>query len=697
MKKEFVLSGLNCAHCASEIERDINCLEGVEAAVNFAAKILSVRIDTNENTDNTFNKIFSIIHKHEPEIVIKERAYKKENIENNQMKEIVRFIIAAALFAAGFALKLSDTYTLIIFLLSYLTAGGHIILKALKNILRGKVFDENFLMSIATIGSFAVGQVTEGAAVMLFFQAGEILQSRAVNRSRKSITALMDIRPDYANIEIDGEMKKVAVEDVKAGQIIIIKPGEKVPLDGIVISGTSTANTAALTGESLPKDINTGDDILSGYININGLITVKVTKEFSESTVSKIIELVENAASRKARTENFITKFARVYTPIVVFGAVLVALIPPLVIGGALFSVWIYRALIFLVISCPCALVISIPLGFFGGIGAASKNGILIKGSNYLEALTNVGTVVFDKTGTLTKGVFKVTSIEAQDGFSDNDVLKYASYAESFSNHPVALSILKAYGKEIDKHQIKSYEEIAGKGTAAVIADKRVLAGNSKLLDDENIIYKKSANERTIVYVAVDNNFAGSISISDEIKEDAFTLIRELKFLGIKKTVMLTGDNKSAADKVGNTLGLDEVYSELLPAQKVEIMQKLISQKKYDEKIIFAGDGINDAPTLAIADISVAMGGLGSDAAIEAADVVIMTDEPSKIMQAIKIAKRTKVIIWQNIIFSLGVKAVFLVLGAFGIATMWEAVFADVGVTIIAILNSIRTLQVKQI
>ncbi|MEL7569907.1 MAG: heavy metal translocating P-type ATPase [Eubacteriaceae bacterium] len=697
MKKEFVLSGLNCARCASEIERDINCLEGVEAAVNFAAKILSVKIDTNENTDNTFNKIFSIIHKHEPEIVIKERTYKKDSSENNQMKEIVRFIIASALFAAGLALKLSNTYTLIIFVLSYLTAGGHVILKALKNILRGKVFDENFLMSIATIGAFAVGQVTEGAAVMLFFQAGEILQTRAVNRSRKSITALMDIRPDYANIDADGELKKVAVEDVKAGQIIIIKPGEKVPLDGIVANGLSTADTSALTGESLPKDINTGDEVLSGYININGLLTVKVTKAFSESTVSKIINLVENAANRKAHTENFITKFARVYTPIVVLGAVLTALIPPLFIAGELFSTWIYRALIFLVISCPCALVISIPLGFFGGIGAASKNGILIKGSNYLEALCNAGTVVLDKTGTLTKGVFKVTSIEADEEFLKEDVIKYASYAENFSNHPVALSIMKAYGKEIDKQLIKSYEEIAGKGTAAVIEGKRILAGNSKLLDDENITYKKSGSEGTTVYVAADNKFAGAIVISDEIKDDAFTLIKDLKCLGIKKTVMLTGDNKSAADKVGNTLGLDEVYSELLPAQKVEIMQKLISQKKYNEKIIFTGDGINDAPALAIADISVAMGGLGSDAAIEAADVVIMTDEPSKIVKAIKISKRTKAIIWQNIIFALGVKAVFLVLGAFGIATMWEAVFADVGVTIIAILNSIRTLNVKNI
>ncbi|NMC57711.1 MAG: cadmium-translocating P-type ATPase [Eubacteriaceae bacterium] len=695
MNKEFILSGLNCAHCASEIERDINGIENVEAAVNFATKILKVKINNNENTDKTFNKIFSIIHKYEPEIAIKERSYKQENSEYSQMKEIVRFIIGAVLFASGLILKLPNIYTLIIFLLSYLIAGGHVILKAFKNILKGKVFDENFLMSIATIGAFAVGQAAEGAAVMLFYQAGEILQSRAVNRSRKSIAALMDIRPDYANIDADGEVKKVPVEDVKEGQIIIIKPGEKVPLDGIVINGASTADTSALTGESLPKDINKGDEILSGYININGLITVKVTKEFSESTVSKIIDLVENAASKKAQTENFITKFAKVYTPIVVLGAVLVALIPPLFIDGALGSVWIYRALIFLVISCPCALVISIPLGFFGGIGAASKNGILIKGSNYLEALCNAGTVVFDKTGTLTKGVFKVTSVEEENGYTKQEVLTYAAYAESFSNHPIASSILKAYGKEIDKQQVQSYEEITGKGIAAVIAGRRVLAGNSKLLDDENIIYKKNANEGTVVYVAVDSKFAGAIVISDEIKEDAFSLISELKNIGIKKTVMLTGDNKSAADKVGSILGIDEVYPELLPAQKVEILQELISCKNEREKIIFAGDGINDAPALALADISIAMGGLGSDAAIEAADVVIMTDEPSKIMQAIKISKRTKAIIWQNIIFALGVKGIFLLLGAFGIASMWEAVFADVGVTLIAVINSMRALKIR--
>lgn len=694
MEKEFVLSGLNCAHCASEIERDINCLEGVEAAVNFATKILNVKINSNENKDKIFNKIFSIIHNHEPEIVVKERTYKQEINENNQKKEVIRFIIGAALFASGLIINVPPIYRLTIFLGSYIIAGGHVLLKAAKNIIRGRVFDENFLMSIATIGAFAIDQTAEGAAVMLFYLAGEMLQTRAVNRSRKSIKALMDIRPDYANIEKDGEILKVPVEEVKAGQIITVKPGEKIPLDGIVISGNSTADTSALTGESLPRDILTGDEILSGYININGLITIKVTKQFSESTVSKIIDLVESAASRKARTENFITKFARVYTPIVVLGAVLTALMPPLLTGGEMFSTWIYRALIFLVISCPCALVISIPLGFFGGIGASSKNGILIKGSNYLEALCNVDTVVFDKTGTLTKGVFKVTSIEVQEGFSQEDVLKYASYAESFSNHPVALSILKSFGKEINKEQIQSYEEIAGKGIAAVIAGKRVLAGNSKLLDNENIIFKKSASEGTIVYVAVDNKFAGAVIISDEIKDDSYKLMEEIKNGGVK-TVMLTGDNKSAADKVGNALGIDEVYSELLPAQKVEILQKLIGEKNSKSKIIFTGDGINDAPALAIADISVAMGGLGSEAAIEAADVVVMTDEPSKIAKAIKIAKRTKAIIWQNIIFALGVKAVFLILGAVGIASMWEAVFADVGVTLIAVINSMRALKAK--
>jgi Cd2+/Zn2+-exporting ATPase len=439
-------------------------------------------------------------------------------------------------------------------------------------------------MSIATIGAFAIGQVSEGAAVMLFYQAGEILQARAVNRSRKSISALMDIRPDYANVNVDGELKKMPVEDVKLGQIITVKPGEKIPLDGIVINGISTVDTSALTGESLPRDVNKGDEILSGCININGLLVVKVTKEFSESTVSKIIDLVENAASRKAHAENYITNIAQIYTPVVVFAAVLIALIPPLIIDGALFSAWIYRALIFLVISCPCALVISIPLGFFGGIGAASKNGILIKGSNYLEALCNAGTAVFDKTGTLTKGVFKVTSIEAQNGHTSEEVLKYAACAESFSNHPIALSILKAFGKEVNKEQIQFYEEITGKGIAVIISGKRVLAGNSKLLDNENIVYNKSKREGTIVYVAIDKEFAGSIGISDEIKQDAYLLIKGLKILGIKKTVMLTGDVKSAADKVGEELGIDDVYSELLPSQKVELLQKFTSEKKSKEK-----------------------------------------------------------------------------------------------------------------
>ncbi len=552
-------------------------------------------------------------------------------------------------------------------------------------------------MSIATIGAFFVGEYPEGVAVMLFYLLGELFEDMAVDHSRKSISALMDIRPDYANLKVGDELQKVSPEDVNVGDIIIVKPGEKIPLDGKVIDGVSMVDTAALTGESVPRELEPGNDALSGFINKNGVLTIEVTKEFGESTVAKVLDLVQNASSKKAPTEKFITKFAHYYTPVVVFGALALAVIPPLVIPGATFSDWIYRGLVFLVVSCPCALVLSIPLGFIGGIGGASKRGILVKGGNYLEALNNVEVVVFDKTGTLTKGVFKVTQTNPVNGYTDKELVEYAAYAESYSNHPIALSIISAYNAEIDKNRIENYQEIAGHGIKVNVNGKEVLAGNTRLMTSENIEYNDVDTLGTVVHVSIDKKYAGSIVISDEVKEDSASAIKELKALGIGKTVMLTGDLKNVADKIGKKLGLDEVYSELLPADKVDKIEALEAKKSHNGKVIFVGDGINDAPVLARADIGIAMGGLGSDAAIEAADVVIMTDEPSKIASAIKIAKRTRSIVSQNIVFALGVKAIFLVLGAFGIASMWEAVFADMGVAIIAVLNAMRAMNTKNI
>ncbi|HZK38284.1 MAG TPA: heavy metal translocating P-type ATPase, partial [Clostridia bacterium] len=569
--------------------------------------------------------------------------------------------------------------------------------RAGRDILKGQIFDENFLMSIATIGAFIIGEFPEGVTVMLFYQIGEFFQNLAVNRSRKSIAELMDIRPDYANLKIGENEKKVSPVDVSVGDHIIVKPGERVPLDGTVIEGSSMIDASALTGESVPKEVEIGSTVLSGFININGLLLIEVTKEFEESTVSKILKLVENAGSKKAPTENFITKFARYYTPAVVLVASVLAIIPPLIIEGATFSNWVYRALIFLVVSCPCALVISIPLGFFGGIGGASKHGILVKGGNYLEALNNINTVVFDKTGTLTKGVFKVTEIDTYMNISKDELLKYAAYAESYSNHPIAVSIMTAYGKEIDKRDIGGYEEILGHGIKAKVKDKEVLIGNRKLMDIEGIAYKPAETVGTIVYVAVDGIFIGSITISDELKEDSKDTISMLRAIGVNKIVMLTGDNENIGMKVAKDLGIDEVYSELLPDEKVKKIELIDKQKLTRGRLVFVGDGINDAPVLARADIGIAMGALGSDAAIEAADIVLMTDEPMKLISAIKIAERTNHIVWQNILFALGVKAVVLVLGVVGIATMWEAVFADVGVALIAVFNAMRIMKVKDV
>lgn len=612
-------------------------------------------------------------------------------------KRLWRIIIGAAVLATAILLSLNNEWLQIaLFIISYIIVGGDVVKRAVKNIFKGQVFDENFLMSIATIGAFFIGEYPEGVAVMLFYQVGELFQSYAVGKSRKSIASLMDIRPDYANVKKGDELVKVDPDEVQIGDIIIIKAGEKIPLDGKVIEGSSMIDTSALTGESVPREVEVGSDILSGCININGVITAEVTKEFGESTVSKILDLVENASSKKSNSEQFITKFARYYTPVVVIIAVFLAIIPPLVIDGATFSDWIYRALAFLVVSCPCALVISIPLSFFGGIGGASKKGVLVKGSNYLEALAETEIVVFDKTGTLTKGVFNVQEIHPE-GVSKEELLELTAHAESYSNHPISLSLKRAYSKEIDNGRISDVEEISGHGVIATVDGKKVMAGNIKLMKMMDIPYFKGELIGTIVHVAVNNKYIGYIVIADEVKEDSAQAIKELKAANIKQTVMLTGDNKSIGSKVAKELGLDKVYAELLPADKVEKLEELFSQKSKKGKLAFVGDGINDAPVLARADIGIAMGGLGSDAAIEAADVVIMTDEPSKIATTMKISKKTLKIAHQNIVFAIGIKIIVLILSAFGITTMWAAIFADVGVTIIAVLNAFRALNVKNL
>ena len=612
-------------------------------------------------------------------------------------KRLWRIIIGAAVLATAVLLSLNNEWLQIaLFIISYIIVGGDVVKRAIKNIFKGQVFDENFLISIATIGAFFIGEYPEGVAVMLFYQVGELFQSYAVGKSRKSIASLMDIRPDYANVKKGDELVKVDPDEVQIGDIIVIKAGEKIPLDGKVIEGSSMIDTSALTGESVPHEVEVGSDILSGCININGVITAEVTKEFGESTVSKILDLVENASSKKSNSEQFITKFARYYTPVVVIIAVFLAIIPPLVIDGATFSDWIYRALAFLVVSCPCALVISIPLSFFGGIGGASKKGVLVKGSNYLEALAETEIVVFDKTGTLTKGVFNVQEIHPE-GVSKEELLELTAHAESYSNHPISLSLKRAYSKEIDNGRISDVEEISGHGVIATVDGKKVMVGNIKLMKMMDIPYFKRELIGTIVHVAVNNKYIGYIVIADEVKEDSAQAIKELKAANIKQTVMLTGDSKSIGSKVAKELGLDKVYAELLPVDKVEKLEELFSQKSKKGKLAFVGDGINDAPVLARADIGIAMGGLGSDAAIEAADVVIMTDEPSKIATTMKISKKTLKIAYQNIVFAIGIKIIVLILSAFGITTMWAAIFADVGVTIIAVLNAFRALNVKNL
>ena len=706
------IEGLDCPNCAAKVERKINTLEGIkEATVDFLGKkivVLADEISENELVEliqTEVDKIEDGVKVFVPKVQAGESSSEEE--DTGKIKK--KLLIGGILFVLGiFVPKTLFIPKLAVFLVSYLVIGGDVLLSAFKNILNGQVFDENFLMAIATIGAFAIGEYPEGVAVMLFYQLGELLQGIAVNNSRKSIVSLMDIRPDYANIKVGEGIKKVSPEEIKVGEIIVVKPGEKVPLDGKIVKGASTFDTSALTGESLPREAKAGDDVLSGFINKNGLIEIQVAKVFSESTVSKILYLMENAGSKKSKTENFITKFARYYTPVVVITALIVAIFPPLLIQGATFSDWIYRALIFLVVSCPCALVISIPLGFFGGIGGASRHGILIKGTNYLEVLNNLESVVMDKTGTLTKGIFKVTEVNTENNIKINDfqnnkteltkplLLKYAAHIEKFSNHPIAQSIVAEYENsvsKVDENVVKDFEEISGFGIKVNINNHQFLAGNSKLMDLENITFDKKENLGTAIYLAADGKYIGNILISDEVKEDSARAIKGMKENGVKEIVMLTGDNEAIGKNIAEKLGIDKVFTELLPNEKVEKLEEIYKTKSEKGKVAFVGDGINDAPVLARADLGIAMGGAGSDAAIEAADVVIMNDEPSKIVTAIKIAKKTKEIVWQNITIAFAVKIIVMALGLFGDATMWEAVFADVGVALLAVLNATRVLR----
>lgn len=706
------IEGLDCPNCAAKVERKINTLEGIkEATVDFLGKkivVLADEISENELVEliqTEVDKIEDGVKVFVPKVQAGESS--SEGEDTGKIKK--KLLIGGVLFVLGiFVPKTLFIPKLVVFLVSYLVIGGDVLLSAFKNVLNGQVFDENFLMAIATVGAFTIGEYPEGVAVMLFYQLGELLQGIAVNNSRKSIVSLMDIRPDYANIKVGEGIKKVSPEEIKVGEIIVVKPGEKVPLDGKIVKGASTFDTSALTGESLPREAKAGDDVLSGFINKNGLIEIQVAKVFSESTVSKILYLMENAGSKKSKTENFITKFARYYTPAVVITALIVAIFPPLLIQGATFSDWIYRALIFLVVSCPCALVISIPLGFFGGIGGASRHGILIKGTNYLEVLNNLESVVMDKTGTLTKGIFKVTEVNVKNNIKINDfennkteltkplLLKYAAHIEKFSNHPIAQSIVAEYensASKVDENVVKDFEEISGFGIKVNINNHQFLAGNSKLMNLENITFDKKENLGTAIYLAADGKYIGNILISDEVKEDSARAIKGMKENGVKEIVMLTGDNEAIGKNIAEKLGIDKVFTELLPNEKVEKLEEIYKTKSEKGKVAFVGDGINDAPVLARADLGIAMGGAGSDAAIEAADVVIMNDEPSKIVTAIKIAKKTKEIVWQNITIAFAIKIVVMALGLFGDATMWEAVFADVGVALLAVLNATRVLR----
>ena len=748
MKKTYRIDGLDCANCAAKIERAIAGLDGVEtASIDFMARrmFLTAPDDRFEEIDQSAQRLISKIepgaavyplgggrkkapashahphehshdgcscghghehhhehgggqeHKH-AETAPEEHGHSHSHggeSPSEQLGQLIRILVSGVLFAAASLLPLEGIVRLLAFLAVYLLVGGDILWRAGRNILRGQVFDENFLMAVATAGAFVIGEYPEGVAVMLFYQTGELFQSYAVNRSRRSISALMDIRPDSANLIRDGKPAAVSPEEVSAGDLILVKPGERIPLDGVVREGESRLDTSALTGEPVPRGVKTGDAVLSGSINLSGVLTIEVTREYGESTVAKILELVENASSKKSEAENYITKFARWYTPAVVGVAALLAVVPPLLLSAP-FSVWFYRALVFLVISCPCALVISIPLGFFGGIGGASRCGVLIKGSNYLEALSQTEIVVFDKTGTLTRGSFEVTAVNPAGGTGREALLELAALAEGNSNHSIAQSLRKAAAAPVDFGRVGAYEEIAGHGIRAQVDGDTVLAGNARLMERENIAFQPCETAGTAVYLAKNGSFLGSVVISDETKPDAARAVEELRGAHVRKTVMLTGDSKAAGEAVAKELGLDEVRTQLLPIGKVDEVERLLGERSEKGKLVFVGDGINDAPVLARADIGVAMGGIGSDAAIEAADVVLMTDEPSKLADAIRLSRRTLSIVRQNIVFAIGVKFLVLALGAFGYASMWAAVFADVGVSVIAILNAVRILNVKQ-
>ena len=717
--KVFTLKGLDCPHCSDEIEEEVGKLQGIKSSsINLMKQTLTVEV-TEKYNGNLFEDIEKIVHTHEPEVEVIEDSNHtncsgsechdhthEENKDKREMTDkkkldfdrftIIKIAVGAVVYAVGFAMSIAGSFPLWIelpvLIIAYIILGGDVVLKAIKNISKGHIFDENFLMSISTIGAFITGEYPEAVAVMLFYQIGEYIQGCAVKKSRKSISDLMDIRPDSANVIRFWKIVTVSPEEVEISEKIVVKPGEKIPLDGTIVEGESMLDTRALTGESVPRKVSVGDTALSGCINESGALTIEVKKEFGESTASKIIDLVENAAGRKSPTENFITKFSKYYTPVVVILAALLSVVPPLVLGGG-WAEWIHRGFVFLVISCPCALVISIPLTFFGGIGTASRKGVLVKGSNYLEALASIDTIVFDKTGTLTKGVFKVTDTKTYNGFNSSQLIELAAKAESMSNHPIARSLVNAYGREIDKSEVRNYREISGHGISAEVSGHQVLAGNEKLMNKYSVKFQNSAKAGTTVYIAVDGEFAGYAVISDEVKSDSKDAVRGLKKSGISKAVMLTGDNKDIAQAVAESLEIDEFYAELLPDQKVEKLEEIEKGKHTDGKLAFVGDGINDAPVLARADVGIAMGALGSDAAIEAADVVLMTDEPSKLVDAIDVAKYTRKIVMQNIVIVLLVKVLFLILGAFGIAGMWEAVFGDVGVMIIAVINSMRIMR----
>ena len=690
------MKNLDCANCANKIEAYVRKMDNIrDASMNFSQGVLFVELQDASRSEETIKAVMAVIPTLEDGVTVElEKSTEEEKPSRMfSFQENARLYLGILLFAAAVVLE-AQSWSVWLFLAAYVMAGGKVVYIALRNILKGEVFDENFLMSVATIGALAIGSYEEAVAVMIFYEIGEMFQSYAVNRSRKSISSLMNIRADYANLWKDGKEVRVSPEAVGLHDLIVIKPGERVPLDGVIVEGTSSLDTSALTGESLPRDVGVQDEVLAGVVNLSGVLKVEVSKAYGESTVSRILELVENASSKKAPMEKFITRFAKVYTPTVVFLAIALVVLPMLFIPDAVFTDWLYRALTFLVVSCPCALVISVPLGMFAGIGAASKSGILIKGGNYLEALKDIDTVVFDKTGTLTKGVFTVTQIHAIQR-SEDELLEMAAYAENYSTHPIALSIRKAYAKTIDAERLSRYEEVAGNGIHVQLDQHELLVGNYKLMQANGITYEENDALGTIVHIAVDGTYEGYIVIDDEIKETSKEAIASLKSSGVKKCVMLSGDRYKVGEHVASVLGLDEVHMQLLPADKVEKVEELLQQESEHGKLAFVGDGINDAPVLARADIGVAMGGIGSDAAIEAADVVLMKDDPSALSTAIRIAGKTMQILWQNIVFSLGIKVVILILTAFGMANMWMGVFADVGVTLIAILNSMRALKIR--